>query len=181
MNEAEFSSLLPKLRPWSDYLYFHLMGEPLCHPLLPRFLELAGEAGFRVILTTNGSLLDKKKEFLLHSPALHKVNISLHAFEANDSSIPFDTYLSQCFSYGLAAQGKKQLYFVCGIRVVQISKTPRFLLPWKPLFQSRGPKNAEASESEIVYIWHTEINSIGQIFLLRMVGIVFSAMVCGTK
>ena len=111
MNESEFSSLLPKLRPWSDYLYFHLMGEPLCHPLLPRFLELAGEAGFRVILTTNGSLLDKKKEFLLHSPALHKVNISLHAFEANDSSIPFDTYLSQCFSYGLAAQGKKTTVF----------------------------------------------------------------------
>ena len=107
MSEAEFSSLLPKLRPWSDYLYFHIMGEPLCHPLLARFLELADEAGFRVILTTNGSLLEKKKDSLLHSPALHKVNISLHAFEANDYSIPFETYLSQCFAYGLAAQGKK--------------------------------------------------------------------------
>ena len=107
MSEAEFSSLLPKLRPWSDYLYFHIMGEPLCHPLLARFLELADEAGFRVILTTNGSLLEKKKDILLHSPALHKVNISLHAFEANDYSIPFETYLSQCFAYGLAAQGKK--------------------------------------------------------------------------
>ena len=111
MNEAEFSALLPKLRPWSDYLYFHLMGEPLCHPLLERFLELAYEAGFRVILTTNGSLLDKKRDILLHSPALHKVNISLHAFEANDFSVPFDTYLNQCFAYSLAAQGKKVTVF----------------------------------------------------------------------
>ena len=32
MTQEEFSSLLPKLRPYSDFLYFHLMGEPLCHP-----------------------------------------------------------------------------------------------------------------------------------------------------
>lgn len=111
MSEAEFSSLLPKLRPWSDYLYFHIMGEPLCHPLLERFLELADEAGFRVILTTNGSLLDEKKDILLHSPALHKVNISLHAFEANDLFVPFETYLNQCLAYGQAAQGKKLTIF----------------------------------------------------------------------
>ncbi len=111
MTEAEFAALLPKLRPWTDYLYFHLMGEPLCHPKLGRFLELAGEAGFRVILTTNGTLLSKCQEVLLASPALHKVNISLHAFEANDLSIPFDAYLQQCFSYGQAAQGKKLTVF----------------------------------------------------------------------
>ena len=84
MTEEEFSALLPKIRPFSDYLYFHLMGEPLCHPLLARFLELAGQAGFKVILTTNGTLLPKMQDVLLNAPALHKVNISLHAFEAND-------------------------------------------------------------------------------------------------
>ena len=60
MTEAEFSTLLPKLQPYSDYLYFHLMGEPLCHPQLERFLQLAGETGFKVILTTNGTLLGKQ-------------------------------------------------------------------------------------------------------------------------
>ena len=105
LTEAEFSALLPKLRPWTDYLYFHLMGEPLCHPKLETFLRLAGEAGFRVILTTNGTLLEEKKEILLNAPALHKVNVSLHAFEANDLSIPFKTYLSRCFSFGQAVNG----------------------------------------------------------------------------
>ena len=106
MTEAEFSTLLPKIRPFSDYLYFHLMGEPLCHPLLGRFLELAGEAGFKVILTTNGTLLPKMQEVLLSAPALHKVNISLHAFEANDLAVPFSEYLRGCFAFGKAAEGK---------------------------------------------------------------------------
>lgn len=107
LSESEFSVLLPKLRPFSDYLYFHLMGEPLCHPKLCSFLALAGDAGFRVILTTNGTLLKKHQNTLLSAPALHKVNISLHAFEANDLAIPFDTYLADCFSFGQAVQGSK--------------------------------------------------------------------------
>ena len=106
MTEAEFSALLPKIRPFSDYLYFHLMGEPLCHPLLDRFLELAGQAGFKVILTTNGTLLPRMQEVLLSAPALHKVNISLHAFEANDLAMPFDQYLRGCFAFGKAAEGR---------------------------------------------------------------------------
>ena len=105
MTEAEFSALLPKLRPWTDYLYFHLMGEPLCHPQLERFLTLAGEAGFEVILTTNGTLLKKQQELLLRSPGLYKVNVSLHAFEANDLTMSFEDYLDGCFSFGQAAEG----------------------------------------------------------------------------
>lgn len=106
MTEGEFRSLLPKLRPWTEHLYFHLMGEPLCHPELEQFLALAGEYGFRVILTTNGTLLAKNQQLLLSAPALHKVNISLHAFEANDLSVPFRDYLAQCFAFGQQAQGK---------------------------------------------------------------------------
>lgn len=111
MTEAEFSTLLPKLRPWTDFLYFHLMGEPLCHPHLEAFLKSAGEYGFKVILTTNGTLLKKQQEVLLSACGLHKVNISLHAFEANDLSIPFETYLEQCFAFGKAAEGKKLVVF----------------------------------------------------------------------
>ena len=111
MTVEEFSSLLPKLRPWADYLYFHLMGEPLCHPLLETFLRLAGDAGFKVILTTNGTLLPRQQKMLLPSPGLHKVNISLHAFEANELHIPFSDYLSGCFSFGKAAEGSKLISY----------------------------------------------------------------------
>lgn len=107
LTEAEFTVLLPKLRPWTDFLYFHLMGEPLCHPLLEQFLTLAGEAGFKVILTTNGTLLQRHQDLLLQAAGLHKVNVSLHAFEANDLKVPFAQYLDGCFSFGQAAAGVK--------------------------------------------------------------------------
>ena len=99
------------LRPWTDFLFFHLMGEPLCHPLLDSFLTAAGTHGFKVILTTTGTLLQKQQNLLLSSSALHKVNISLHAFEANDLAVPFETYLKQCFAFGKAAEGTKLVVF----------------------------------------------------------------------
>ena len=107
LSVPEFQALLPKLRPYTNFLYFHLMGEPLCHPNLKEFLSIAGEYGFKVILTTNGTLLAKQQNILVQSPALHKVNISLHAFESNDLAIPFEQYLDECFCFGKAINGNK--------------------------------------------------------------------------
>lgn len=111
MNREQVAFLLDRLKPWTDFLYFHLMGEPLCHPELEACLRLAGEKGFRVILTTNGTLLPRRQEMLLAAPGLHKVNISLHAFEANDLETPFSDYLKGCFVFGRAAQGKKLVVY----------------------------------------------------------------------
>ena len=111
MTAEELSVLLPKIRPYTDFLYFHLMGEPLLHKDLEHFLELAGDHGFKVILTTNGTLLKNKQEMLLRSPALHKINISLHAFEANDLSMPFEEYLHDCFAFGKVSAGQKLVVY----------------------------------------------------------------------
>ena len=111
MERDRFLLALDRLKPWTDYLYFHLMGEPLCHPELGLFLELAGQAGFKVILTTNGTLLPRHQELLLRAPGLHKVNISLHAFEANDLNMPFVDYLDGCFRFAQAAVGEKLVVF----------------------------------------------------------------------
>lgn len=80
MTEAEYAHVLEQLQGKTQYIYHHLMGEPLVHPLLPRFVEMAVEAGFRPMLTTNGTLLDSRGDALL-GKGLHKVNISLHSFE----------------------------------------------------------------------------------------------------
>lgn len=84
LSEEEFAILLDRLRGWTEFLYFHLMGEPLLHPDLGRFLALAGEEGFWVILTTNGTLPDRMEALLRSAPALHKVNLSLQSFEGNE-------------------------------------------------------------------------------------------------
>lgn len=99
MSEDEFSLAASRVRPFADFLYFHLMGEPLLHPKLDRFLEIAKELSFRAILTTNGTLLKKRENTLLSSPALYKVSISLHSYEANEVCFSLEDYLEDCFSF----------------------------------------------------------------------------------
>lgn len=82
MTEAEYARVLEQLTGKTQYIYHHLMGEPLVHPLLPQFIRMACRAGFRPMLTTNGTLLDSRGEALLDK-GLHKVNISLHSFEGD--------------------------------------------------------------------------------------------------
>ena len=99
LTREEFTHTARELRKHSDYIYFHLMGEPLLHPLLGEFLEIAESLGFRVIITTNGTLLREKGDVLLSSPALHKVSISLHAYEANCLDMTLSEYLGGCFDF----------------------------------------------------------------------------------
>ena len=83
LSPENFYTLAAKLRPYGEHLYLHVMGEPLLHPDLPELLDIAGRMGFRVVLTTNGTLLPKRQRELLAAQALHKVSVSLHSFEAN--------------------------------------------------------------------------------------------------
>ena len=82
MTVKEYEHILCQLTGKTQYIYHHLMGEPLVHPLLPQFIQMARRAGFRPMITTNGSLLARSGDSLL-TPSLHKVNISLHSFEGD--------------------------------------------------------------------------------------------------
>lgn len=83
MPPKDFQVLAERLQGRVSYLYFHVMGEPLLHPQLEELLSIAEEKGFRVCLTTNGTLLADHTPLLLSSPALHKISISLHSAEGN--------------------------------------------------------------------------------------------------
>ena len=80
MSEEEFTRILDHLTGYTQYIYYHLMGEPLIHPQLPTFIRLAAQRGYRSIITTNGTLLADRRDELL-AAGLHKVNISIHSFE----------------------------------------------------------------------------------------------------
>lgn len=81
MTSDEFCVILDRLTEQTKYIYYHLMGEPLTHPKLPEFIKMAGDSGYKSIITTNGTLLKKRGDELLAS-GVHKVNVSLHSFES---------------------------------------------------------------------------------------------------
>ncbi len=99
LTVPEFEHAARELRGFADYLYFHLMGEPLLHPNLAEFFDLAHRMGHRVIITTNGTLLREKTDVLLAAKSLFKVSVSLHSFEANDITVPQEQYLDECFDF----------------------------------------------------------------------------------
>ena len=80
MTLEDFTKVLDRLEGHTKTVYYHLMGEPLLHPQLPEFMELSSQRGFKSILTTNGTLLQRRREELLQAHP-HKISVSLHSFE----------------------------------------------------------------------------------------------------
>ena len=101
MTEAEYARVLEQLAGKTQHIYHHLMGEPLVHPLLPRFIQMAHQSGFRPMITTNGTLLDRFGDTLL-TPGLHKVNISLHSFEG-DQQDAHERYIQKVAAFAQKA------------------------------------------------------------------------------
>lgn len=102
LTEAEFITLSERIAPWTEYLYYHLMGEPTAHPLLPRFIEIATSLGLKSVITTNGTLLPRRGDELI-AAAPYKVSVSLHSFEANDFDLPFEDYINGCLEFAKKA------------------------------------------------------------------------------
>lgn len=83
MSLDEFCLAAGKLRKYTDYIYLHVMGEPLMHPQLAEIIDAAAEMGYKVNVTTNGTLLKKRKEILTGHRGIRKVSVSLHSYEGN--------------------------------------------------------------------------------------------------
>lgn len=101
MDNAQFARILQQLAGKTQYIYYHLMGEPLTHPLLPEFLKMAAAQGFSSVITTNGTLLSQRGDALL-AAGVHKVSISLHSFEKDDAAAQ-ETYLQECGAFAQKA------------------------------------------------------------------------------
>lgn len=101
MSIDEFTYILDRLTDYTKYIYYHLMGEPLTHPHLPEFVKLAGERGYKSIITTNGTLLKNRGDALINA-GIHKINISVHSFE-NGSEEEHIRYLSELAEFAKKA------------------------------------------------------------------------------
>ena len=86
MTPAEFDLVLERLTGQVEYVYLHVMGEPLGHPQLAELLALAAARERKVCITTNGTLLQKRSDELLAAESLHKISVSLHSYEGNDGA-----------------------------------------------------------------------------------------------
>jgi radical SAM protein with 4Fe4S-binding SPASM domain len=102
MSVEEFQKIVEKIKPFTNYIYLHVLGEPLLHPHLHEILTIAESAGLNINITTNGGLLERKKE-ILSNHSIRQINISLHDAEENVAPEKWGDYLQTALDYACEA------------------------------------------------------------------------------
>ena len=84
MTLDEFKLVLTRIKPFTNYIYLHIKGEPLIHSKFKEIIELCDQENIFVNITTNGTYLNKYKEVISKSSSIRQINISLHSYSNMD-------------------------------------------------------------------------------------------------
>lgn len=115
MEKEDFEKVVKSIKPYTDHVYLHLMGEPFLNKNIKTFLDICSEYELKVNITTNGTLINEVKEILINAESLRQINFSLHSFEANDSNIDFNEYLDNIINFIKEANEKTGV--ICTLRL----------------------------------------------------------------
>ena len=88
----KFKLIIEKIKPYTDYLYFHVLGEPLLHPNINELINIASN-NFKINITTNGYFISKIKD----NKNIRQLNISLHSFDIK-YKVDLNDYLNNIFN-----------------------------------------------------------------------------------
>lgn len=121
-----FEKILGEIKNHSNHIYFHVKGEPSLHPELGTFLDMAHIYGYKVNLTTNGTLIETLNKTLLNKPALRQINFSLHSFDANTKTTTIEKYLYDILTFAKEASMNTNIIFA--LRLWNLSEDNRINL-----------------------------------------------------
>ncbi len=76
MKIEEFEEILKKINKYTEYIYLHVKGEPLIHPQFSEIINLCLKYNKKVNITTNGTMMKKRREDI---KKVRQVNISLQS------------------------------------------------------------------------------------------------------
>ena len=111
MDRGLFERLIGDVAPLAEQVCFHLMGEPLSHPLFGDFIRICAERSLPVNITTNGTLLSPARIEALLDPIVRQVNFSVHSFQANFPDQDISAYLGKIFEFTRRAfESRPDLY-----------------------------------------------------------------------
>lgn len=91
MSKEEFEMILNKIKNDTNYLYFHVLGEPLLHPHINELIDIASK-DFKINITTNGYLIDRIK----NNQNIRQLNISLHSYDSR-YHVSLEKYMKTIF------------------------------------------------------------------------------------
>lgn len=92
MSLEEYQLVLSNIKPFTNYVYLHLMGEPLLHPYINEIIDLTNQNKINVNITTNGYLIKR----ITGNKNIRQINISLHSFNEK-YKLSLDEYLNNIY------------------------------------------------------------------------------------
>ena len=112
MDAAMFADIAQQVKPLTEQVYFHVMGEPLLHPDFSRFIEICAGLELPVAITTNGALLDTAAAASLLNPVVRQINISLHSLPQLQSRADREKRLQQILDFTKKAFAQRPELYV---------------------------------------------------------------------
>ena len=111
MDIPFFTQVIRQVKPYTEYIYLHVQGEPRSHPQFEEILDVCAKYGMKVQLVTNGTLLYRYPHLYKH-PALRKVSFSVQSIEF--STVDINAYMNEIEQFCVHASELSRPY--CEIR-----------------------------------------------------------------
>ena len=106
MDLEFFESIVSQAREFTKEIACHVFGDPLTLSNLEEYLNIIHKYNMKAVLTTSGYFMKKHSYSTLFHPAVKQINISLNAFNKNDTAISFEKYIEPILN--LCSQKVKQ-------------------------------------------------------------------------
>jgi len=93
MSLEFFESVVKQAKEFTNEIACHVVGDPLTLANLDEYLDIIHRYKMKALLTTSGYFMKKHSHETLFHPAVKQINISLNAFNKNDTAISFEQYM----------------------------------------------------------------------------------------
>ncbi len=93
MSLELFEEIVQQAKPYTKEIACHVVGDPLTLSNLSDYLDVIHKYNMKAILTTSGYFMKKHSYKTLFHPAVKQINISLNAFNKNDTTLSFEQYI----------------------------------------------------------------------------------------
>jgi len=94
MSLEFFDSVVKQSKCYTNEIACHVVGDPLTLSNLNEYLDIIHKYKMKALLTTSGYFMKKHNHETLFHPAVKQINISLNAFNKNDTTISFEQYMN---------------------------------------------------------------------------------------
>lgn len=88
-----FEKVIKEAKAFTREIACHVVGDPLTLPNLESYLDIIHQHKLKAMLTTSGYFMKKHSHETLFHPAVKQINVSLNAFNKNDTTISFEQYM----------------------------------------------------------------------------------------